>query len=288
MEQALRAKLLAFQQLELTEEEIYRRLAQRLPPGENRRILEAIASDELRHAQEWQARTGEEVKPKRLWVWLYTLLARLLGLTFALKLMERGEEKAQQGYQALRGQIPEIEAWIREEEEHEHQLLSMLEEERLHYAGSILLGLNDALVELTGALAGLTLALQNTQLVALSGLITGVAAALSMAASEYLSTRAEGTEKHPVRAAVYTGIAYILTVAILVSPYLLFANVFLDLALTLVAALAIIAFFNFYIAVARDEPFAKRFWEMAILSFSVAGFSFALGFLARKLLGIEV
>jgi VIT1/CCC1 family predicted Fe2+/Mn2+ transporter len=211
-----------------------------------------------------------------------------LGLTFALKLMERGEEKAQQGYQALRGQIPEIEAWIREEEEHEHQLLSMLEEERLHYAGSILLGLNDALVELTGALAGLTLALQNTQLVALSGLITGVAAALSMAASEYLSTRAEGTEKHPVRAAVYTGIAYILTVAILVSPYLLFANVFLDLALTLVAALAIIAFFNFYIAVAKDEPFAKRFWEMAILSFSVAGFSFALGFLARKLLGIEV
>jgi VIT1/CCC1 family predicted Fe2+/Mn2+ transporter len=288
MEQALRAKLLAFQQLELTEEEIYRRLAQRLPPGENRRILEAIAGDELRHAQEWQARTGEEVKPKRLWVWLYTWLARLLGLTFALKLMERGEEKAQQGYQALRGQIPEIEAWIREEEEHEHQLLSMLEEERLHYAGSILLGLNDALVELTGALAGLTLALQNTQLVALSGLITGVAAALSMAASEYLSTRAEGTEKHPVRAAVYTGIAYILTVAILVSPYLLFANVFLDLALTLVAALAIIAFFNFYIAVAKDEPFAKRFWEMAILSFSVAGFSFALGFLARKLLGIEV
>ncbi|MCS7182640.1 MAG: VIT1/CCC1 transporter family protein [Thermoanaerobaculum sp.] len=285
---AVRQKVLRFQQLELTEHEIYRRLAQRLEDGENRRILLQIAEDELRHARDWEKITGQTVKPKRLWVWFYSTLARLLGLTFGLKLMERGEERAQRGYQELVQHLPQVEAWIRDEDEHEHQLLGMLEEERLHYAGSVVLGLNDALVELTGALAGLTLALQNTKLIALSGLITGIAASLSMAASEYLSTRAEGTEKHPLRAAIYTGIAYIFTVILLVLPYLLFANYYLDLALTLAVALCIIAVFNFYIAVAKDEPFGRRFGEMALLSFSVAAFSFAVGFVARRLLGVDV
>ncbi|MCX7895820.1 MAG: VIT1/CCC1 transporter family protein [Thermoanaerobaculum sp.] len=285
---AVRQKVLLFQQLELTEHEIYRRLAQRLEDGENRRILLQIAEDELRHARDWEKITGQTVKPKRLWVWFYSTLARLLGLTFGLKLMERGEERAQRGYQELVQHLPQAEAWIRDEDEHEHQLLGMLEEERLHYAGSVVLGLNDALVELTGALAGLTLALQNTKLIALSGLITGIAASLSMAASEYLSTRAEGTGKHPLRAAIYTGIAYIFTVILLVLPYLLFANYYLDLALTLAVALCIIAVFNFYIAVAKDEPFGRRFGEMALLSFSVAAFSFAVGFVARRLLGVDV
>lgn len=284
----LRQRLLAFQQLELTEHEIYARLAQGLPESENRRILERISTDELRHARDWQALTGQEVKPRGLWVVLYTWVARIFGLTFGLKLMERGEERAQAGYKELLGIIPNVEAWLKDEEEHEHELLGMLEEERLHYAGSVVLGLNDALVELTGALAGLTLALQNTRLIALSGLIIGIAAALSMAASEYLSTRSEGTEKHPLRAAVYTGIAYIVTVALLILPYLLFANYYLDLALTLLVAVLIIAVFNFYISVAKDEPFGRRFAEMALLSFSVAAISFAVGFLARKLLGVEV
>jgi VIT1/CCC1 family predicted Fe2+/Mn2+ transporter len=164
----------------------------------------------------------------------------------------------------------------------------MLDEERLHYVGSVVLGLNDALVELTGALAGYTLALQNTKLIALTGLITGIAAALSMAASEYLSTRAEKTAKHPVRAAVYTGIAYILTVALLITPYLLVGNYFLDLAIALVSAVLVIAAFNYYISVAKGESFRARFLEMAGLSLAVAGFSFLIGYAIRQFLGIEI
>ena len=61
----------------------------------------------------------------------------------------------------------------------------------------VVLGLNDALVELTGVLAGLTLALRETRLIAMAGLITGIAASLSMAASEYLSTKTEEVDKDP-------------------------------------------------------------------------------------------
>ena len=106
--------------------------------------------------------------------------------------MEKGEEKAQTTYEKISKTIPDAKDIVEDEDEHERQLLDLIDEERLRYVGSMVLGLNDALVELTGALAGFTLALQNTRIVAMTGLITGVAASLSMATSEYLSTKSEG------------------------------------------------------------------------------------------------
>ena len=216
----LRQKLLAYQKNEITEYHIYRRLARIIRSPENRRILEEIADDELRHYGEWRTYTQQDVAPDRLSIWKYYLISRVFGFTFGVKLMERGEEDAQDSYEELRAVIPEAETIIREENQHETALLQLLDEERLRYTGSMVLGLNDALVELTGALAGLTLALQDTRLVALTGSITGIAAALSMAASEYLSTKTEETAKNPVRASIYTGVAYLITVLILILPYL--------------------------------------------------------------------
>jgi VIT1/CCC1 family predicted Fe2+/Mn2+ transporter len=284
----VRRQLLVFQRIELTEHHIYRRLAASIKSGENARVLEQIAADELRHAQEWQKLTGQEARPDMLQVWFYTLVSRVFGFTFGIKLMEGGEEKAQGKYDQLTGIIPNIQKWIDDEEAHEQALIGMLDEERLRYAGSVVLGLNDALVELTGALAGLTLALQNTRLIALSGLITGIAASMSMAASEYLSTRSEETQKHPGLAALYTGIAYVITVTLLILPYLLFHNYYVDLAISLGTAVLIIAVFNYYISVAKGEPFRRRFFEMAGLSLSVAAFSFGIGFLIRLWLGVEI
>ena len=277
-----------FQRIEITEYHIYKRLAKSIKDPENRLIMEKIAEDELRHSEDWKKYTQQDIKPNMWEVWKYYLISRFFGFTFGIKLMEQGEEKAQENYSQLKGKIPDIEKWIHEEEIHEQKLLAMLDEERLRYAGSVVLGLNDALVELTGALAGLTLALQNVKLIALSGLITGIAASLSMAASEYLSTRSEETDKHPVRAAVYTGIAYIITVTLLVLPYLLIQNYIVDLVITLTVAVLIIAAFNYYISVAKDEPFRARFLEMAGLSLGVATFSFIIGYFIRQWLGVEV
>ena len=287
-EEAIGHILENFQRIEITEHHIYKRLAKSIRNPENRLIMEQIAEDELRHSEDWKKYTERDIKPDKWEILKYYLISRIFGFTFGIKLMERGEEKAQANYAKLKGKIPNIEKWIHEEEVHEKKLLAMLDEERLRYAGSVVLGLNDALVELTGALAGLTLALQNVKLIALSGLITGIAASLSMAASEYLSTRSEVTDKHPVRAAVYTGIAYIITVTLLVMPYLLIQNYIIDLVITLIVAVLIIAAFNYYISVAKDEPFQSRFLEMAGLSLGVATFSFIIGYFIRQWLGVDV
>lgn len=284
----LRQQLLVFQRNEITENHIYTRLAKAIKVAQNRQILEGIAQDELGHYHLWKKYTRQDVKPDRVKVWFYYLTSRLFGYTFGIKLMERGEEDAQSKYQQLKGKIEEIDEFLEDENEHERALIDMLDEESLRYAGSIVLGLNDALVELTGALAGLTLALQNTELIALSGLITGIAAALSMGASEYLSTRSEETEKHPLKASLYTGVAYILTVTILILPYLILDNYYLCLAFALISAVLIIAIFNYYISVAKDAPFRRRFLEMASLSLGVATLSFILGYFIRNALGVEI
>jgi VIT1/CCC1 family predicted Fe2+/Mn2+ transporter len=284
----IRKKIILFQETEITEYHIYKRLAKRIKSEENAKILNAIAEDELRHYNGWKEYTKEEVQPRWFNVWFYYLISMAFGFTFGVKLMEMGEEKAQVNYEAVSKVIPQAVQYQDEEDKHEHQLIEMLDEERLQYAGSVVLGLNDALVELTGALAGLTLALQDVKLIALSGLITGIAASLSMAASEYLSTRSEKTSKHPVRAAIYTGIAYITTVTLLILPYLLFENFYLDLAIALTTAVIIIAVFNYYISIAKGESFRERFFEMAGLSLSVAAFSFVIGYFIRQWLGIEI
>ena len=183
----VRKKIIQFQRTEITEYHIYKRLAKRIKSPENAQILDQIAEDELRHYEGWKKYSNEEVKPRWLHVWFYTIVSLLFGFTFGVKLMEQGEEAAQGNYMEVANEIPEAAKYQQEETVHEEKLIAMLDEERLQYAGSVVLGLNDALVELTGALAGLTLALQNVKLIALSGLITGIAASLSMAASEYLS-----------------------------------------------------------------------------------------------------
>src|SRR5690606_26915512 len=128
----------------------------------------------------------------------------------------------------------------------------------------------------------------DTRLIALAGLITGIAASLSMAASEYLSTRAEQESNRALKSALYTGGAYVFTVAFLVLPYLVFTNYLVSLAFTIAAAILIILVFNFYISVARDLPFKERFLEMAGISLGVAVISFIIGYLIRLFLGVDV
>ncbi len=284
----VRKKIMVFQKIEITEHHIYKRLAAVIKSPENAKIVAQIAEDEMRHYEGLKKYSGQDVAPNWFTMWRYYLISRLFGFTFGIKLMERTEKNVQKDYDQITAVVPEAATFKHEEEVHEKQLVGMLSEEGLRYAGSIVLGLNDALVELTGALAGLTLALQDVKLIALSGLITGIAASMSMAASEYLSTRSEKTDKHPVRAAVYTGIAYIGTVTLLVMPYLIFENYYLDLAIALTTAVLIIAVFNYYISVAQDVSFRERFLEMAGLSLSVATFSFIVGYFIRIWLGVEV
>ena len=277
------------QQNELTESVIYQKIAAFAKGEENKKTLLRLSQEEYAHYEIWKKYTGVELKPEKAKILKYTFLARTLGFTFAVKLMERGEEAAQNEYDLLAQEVEESLAIRRQEEEHEAALLEMLDEERLQYVGSMVLGLNDALVELTGSLAGFAFALQNTRLIALSGLIVGISATFSMASSEFLAARSEG-RSDALKSCSYTGIAYLLTVIALIAPYLIFpVTQFIPAMLCmLLVVILIIAGFTYYTSVAQDEPFKSRFLEMAIISVSVAVLSFVVGVLAKKFLGVDL
>lgn len=155
------------------------------------------------------------------------------------------------------------------------------------HIGSVVLGLNDAIIELTGALAGFTFAFQNSRVIGVAGAITGVAAALSMAASEYLSISEEG-RPDPVVASLYTGVAYLITVCLLILPYLFIQNSFAALKATLALALLIIFVFNLYVSKANKKPFKRRFLKMLFLSLGIALVNFLIGTLIRKYLHADL
>lgn len=288
MERMVINQLLVAQQMEITEYHIYQRLAGSMSVPHNKEVLEKIADAEMQHYDFLKQFTREDCEPNWMKVWKYAVISKLFGITFAIKLMEGTEGHAKDLYLKLSESRPEISTLIPEEDAHEKELIALIDEDRLKYLGALVLGLNDALVELTGTLAGLTLAFQQTRLIAIAGLITGIAASLSMAASEYLSTKSEAGTLNPVKAALYTGSTYIFTVLLLIAPYLVFESYILDFALTLSLAITVIFLFTYYVSVARDLSFKKRFVEMAVISFGVALISFILGALVRDFFNISI
>lgn len=110
-----------------------------------------------------------------------------------------------------------------------------------------------------------------------------------MAASEYLSTKSEGEAgKKALKSSLYTGVAYIITVILLILPYFIFKSYIVSLFATLCCAILIICGFNFYISVAKNMSFRKRFLEMSGISLGVSALSFVIGYLVRTVLGVEV
>ncbi len=281
--------MLDFQKDEATSALIYAHFARKVKDKKEQKILQQISHDEANHAAVWKQYTKQDVKPNMFKVWWYQVCMFLLGYTFVIKLLELHEYEGVSALKQLKKEIPEVKDIIADELKHEKELIDMLDEERLNYVGAMVLGLNDALVELTGTIAGMTFVLMNTTLTAMAGVITGIAATLSMAASNYLAERADGNP-NALKASFYTGIAYLVTVVFLVLPYLLFADdMFVPALVCMIGIVVFLVFiFNYYIAVVKSEKFWPKFIEMATISLSVALVSFIIGWIAKTIWGVEV
>ncbi len=282
-------KILKQQQNEITEYHVYSRLAALSKEEKNKSTLIEIANQEMAHYNFWKNITGKEVKPNKRVISKHVVLAKIFGLSFSLRLLESGEVAAGKFYNDIAKDYPEALAIKEDELQHEQKLIDILNDYRLIYAGAIVLGLNDALVEFTGTLAGLTFAFANNLIVGATGLVMGVAASLSMAASGYLSAKEDShDETNPITSAIYTGSAYLITVALLVSPYLIQDNPYIALAGMLSVTVLVIASYAYYISIAKNISFKKRFVEMAVISIGVAIISFGIGLLIKNVFQINV
>ena len=281
--------LLRIQQSEMTEAAAYHAMADAIKDEHNREALTRVADEIASQAKALETYTNKQLAADERKVKRYARMARIFGFTFAAKLMDRRKIKFVNHSKRLLSEMPEVEKMQADEQKRDDELFALLNEKRLSYVGAMILGMNDAIVEITGTLAGLTLAMQNTRLIALSGLITGVAATLSMAASEYLAERSDG-KGDAAKSGLMTSGAYFITVVILLLPYLILDDkmYLLAMGIMLVLVVLILAGFNFYTSVARDVSFGKNFGQMCAISLGVAALSFVLGYAVRTFLGVDV
>lgn len=280
-------KALVQQQNEINDYAIYSTLA--IKDKQNRKIFNKIANEEKTHYEFWVKITNKEIKPQRVLVLWYLLLVKIFGTSFALKTLEKREEKAKEFYKELFDVYPESRKIYQQENEHEFELIDMLNDKKLVYAGAIVLGMNDALVELAGTLSGIAFAFEKSLVVGLTGLIMGIAASLSMAGSAYLEAKENPSEViKPLTYSLYTGVSYILTTAILVAPFFIFETMAYSLIVMFACAFIAIISYNFYVSVAKDLNFSKRVLQMSTITFGVALISFLIGYLVKAYLGIEI
>lgn len=273
---------------------IYKALAKREDESEFKRILGELIEHEREDFEFWRDRSSrKEYSVSPLLVQMFVLVRTVFGLTFTARFLEGRERKMIARYHAYletikdeaeRERIHEI---IKHERYHEARMIEQVKEERVEFMSNIVLGMNDGLIELTGALVGFAFALQNHVLVAFTGLITGVSASFSMAASAYMQARHEPDDsKSPWKAAVYTGISYLVVVLLLVAPYFVFTSPFVALGAMFAVVLAIVASVSFYSSVLFSRPFFTQFSEMAVASIGVAALAFVLGTAVRMYIGM--
>ena len=108
-------ELIRFQRNEKTESIVYERLASIEKDESNRRVLRLISAEEKAHYATLKKYTGTDVAPDRMRIAKYYWLARVLGTTFAIKLMESSEENAHHDY-AKYTDLPDLQQLAKEEE----------------------------------------------------------------------------------------------------------------------------------------------------------------------------
>ena len=283
----LKNKLIEIQEKEITEHLVYKRLSERAK-GKNSEILKQISEDELRHYKEWREYTQREVKPNRFLVIKYLIVSIIFGLMFMMKLMEGNEEKAQTNYSKIATELPEAKQILAEEVEHEKLLIEMIDERRLNYLSSVISGLNDALIELAGELAGFTFALQNTVLIGYAGLIAGIAQFLSSSASEIEMFLTERTveNKEAIKKSFFEGSIYLFTIILLITPFFLAQNPFFAMGISAFNSLLIITFFTYYVSIVKELSLKKMFSITVLITLGIGTISFFIGWIVKTLLNL--
>ncbi len=276
---------------ELKDYLVYSNLARIEVEPRRRNLLNALAVQEKKHYEFWKRIASTDCKPSRVNITLLTLIYRLLGPAFTLRLLERDEDRAIRRYRSILSKLPgelssEVESILREEEDHEKKLLAEIRDARVQYLGYAALGLADAIVEITGVHAGFLGATENTVVAGVAGLIVGFAAAISMASAAYIQAK-HGDEESPGLSALVTGLSYILSVVLLALPYFLVHVMLASFAISTAIGVALSGALTYYAAVVQEKPFTREFLETTGLILLTAIASYIFGEAISRVFGIR-
>jgi VIT1/CCC1 family predicted Fe2+/Mn2+ transporter len=258
-------------------------------------VLKMLSATEHRHYEFWRKYVPEE-EPKLASLKLYWImfLRRFLGLTFATRYLDRHEEDVVKKYELLAPLIPasdkvEFDQMVADEREHEKALTIKVESSAVGYISFVVLGLADALVEISGIHAGSLGFYDRTEIAGLAGVIAGAAASLAMASAAFAQAK-QGDFKGSARlSAMYTGVSYFVTAIILAAPYFLTMNMIYAISTSLTLAVVILLVTTWYGVVIQEKRFLRDFVEILAILFGTTIALYLFGTLVHGALpGIQV
>ncbi|MEM3833064.1 MAG: VIT1/CCC1 family protein [Thermoprotei archaeon] len=270
---------------------VYKELSKREKNEERRKLLEKLSEQEYKHYKFWKKYAPEYKEQTAWYIILMILMRKIFGLTFTLKFLERHEEKVIDEYKKFAEELPandknEFEEIINDEISHEKAFMGQINEGVVKYMSFIVLGLADAIVEISGVHAGFLGVTDSTLIAGIAGLVVGFAAAISMAAAAYLQAKHD-IEKSAIISAIATGLAYIGAVSLLASPYFVTHNMIIAFTVSTLLAILLTAGFTYYGAVVFERKFAREFIESVILIMATAFGAFLFGGLLGNIFGIR-
>ncbi|HZY93833.1 MAG TPA: rubrerythrin family protein [Candidatus Bathyarchaeia archaeon] len=278
---------------EYTDGAVYLALSRRERNQEFKAALEGLGRGEQSHYEFWKHfAPNVEVNAKRLKLYFVLLLRFTLGLTFTMKFLERHEDKLHKRYREIAKMIPpedmaRFQAMMEEEEKQEEALMGKVHEGRVKYMSFIVLGLADAVVEISGIHAGSLGIYKKTELAGLAGVIAGMAASVAMASAAYAQAK-QGFEGSAKWSAIYTGVSYMFTAVFLALPYFLTSNMISALSTSLVIGVILVAMMTYYDTVISAKPFARQFAEIAGIILAASLALYIAGTIINQLLGISI
>jgi VIT1/CCC1 family predicted Fe2+/Mn2+ transporter len=280
---------------ELTDYLVYKRLST-IKIERNvklKKTLARLSGMERRHYLFWKDYCAEqEVKVSSFHVYMVIFLRYLLGVTFAVRYLERGEERVIRRYKEVAHLIPAkgkkaFNRMLADEVEHEMDFAKQFESPHIRYISFIVLGLADALVEIAGIHAGSLGIYNSTELAGLAGIVAGAAASIAMASAAYAQAKT-GFKGSAALSAVYTGISYFLTAVVLATPYFLTKVMVTALFTSLIFAIILIGFISFYGSVIANTVFKKDFIEITGIMLSATVALYLLGTAIRYFTGMTI
>jgi VIT1/CCC1 family predicted Fe2+/Mn2+ transporter len=279
---------------EYSDSALYARLSKTVSPDSPfRKVLEDLSATEQRHFEFWRKYVpGEQPRLARLKLYWVLFLRRFFGLTFATRYLDRHEGNVVHEYQGLARLIPEADgpayaAMVADEREHEKAFAMKVESSAVRYISFVVLGLADALVEISGIHAGWLGLFEKTEIAGLAGVVAGGAASLAMASAAFAQAK-QGFSGSARLSAVYTGVSYFITAIILATPYFLTSSMILALGSSLGLAVVILAITTWYSIVIQQKPFLRDFVEILAILFGTTILVFLLGaFVSSEFPGIR-
>ena len=262
--------------------------------GSNHRYTETfrtLAATEQKHYDFWKGYAGgREAKPSRLATFFILNLRLLMGTTFAIRFLERHEANTIARYRAIAPLIPEdgrgaFQDIIADEMSNERSLRDRVEGPFVKYISFVILGLADAIVEISGIHAGSLGIYNSTELTGMAGIVAGAAASIAMASAAYAQAKQGFRGSAPVSAS-FTGASYFVSAAILAGPYFLTGAMVTAMAVSLTFGIVMVMAATYYNSVVSGKRFIKDFAELVAIMLAATAALYLFGDVVRVYTGI--